>query len=127
MTRQKNTYNANQVMIQIKISEAWIRLKEGNQSEALQLMAIAAEMEDKTEKHPVTPGEVLPARELYADMLMEVKQYANALREYEADLKKHPNRFNGLRGAALAAERAGDREKADYYTKLNPNTLLTSN
>jgi hypothetical protein len=127
LSEQKDAYKANQVMIQVKAADAWIRLKEGKHADALQLMSSAADMEDKTEKHPVTPAEVLPARELYADMLMEVKQYAKALSEYEADLKKHPNRFNGLKGAALAAERSGDREKADYYSgKLKEINLLLS-
>ena len=82
-------------------------------------MQAAVDMEDKTEKHPVTPGEVLPARELLADMYMELGQYAKAMETYEADLKKHPNRFNGLYGAGLAAEKSGDKAKAKfYYEKL---------
>lgn len=67
--KQKDLYKANQVQIQIKTSEAWLRFKEGKKDKALMLMNAASEMEDKTEKHPVTPGEVIPARELLADML----------------------------------------------------------
>jgi tetratricopeptide (TPR) repeat protein len=74
-------------------------------------------MEDKTEKHPVTPCEVIPARELLADMLMEMKQWDKALIAYEEDLKKHPNRFNGLYGAALAAEKSRDNQKAEAFYK----------
>ena len=83
--------------------------------EALETMRIAADMEDKTEKSAVTPGEVLPAQELLADMLSEMNKPAEALLAYEASLKKHPNRFNSLYGAALAAEKKNDPEKAKYY------------
>ena len=78
-----------------------------------------AGMEDSTSKHPVTPGEVLPARELYADMLMNLKDYEHALLAYEAVLSKSPNRFNSLSGAALAAAKSGQKEKARrYYQQL---------
>lgn len=115
LTDQKDAYKANQVQIQIKTSEAWILFKEGKNTEALERMREAANMEDNTQKHSVTPGEVIPARELLADMLMQMSQPARALEEYEADLKSHVNRFNGLYGAALAAEQAKNPEKAGYY------------
>jgi tetratricopeptide (TPR) repeat protein len=119
LVAQKNSYNANQVQIQINAANAWIQLKEGNNNEALTLMNLAADMEDKTEKHPVTPGAVIPARELLGDMLMQMNKPALALQAYEADLNKNPNRFNGLYGAGLAAERSGDFEKAGtYYRQL---------
>jgi tetratricopeptide (TPR) repeat protein len=102
-------------MIQIKTGEAWILFGERKMNEALQQMNMAAEMEDKTEKSPVTPGEVLPAKELLADMLMQLNKPAEALEAYEADLKKHPNRFNGLYGAGLASEKTGNIEKTKYY------------
>jgi tetratricopeptide (TPR) repeat protein len=78
-------------------------------------MKVAAEMEDSTEKHPVTPGEVLPAREMLGDMLFEDKQYENALQSYEAVLQKSPNRFNSLYGAGRAEEKLGNRQKASFY------------
>ena len=116
---QKDSYKTNQVMIQIKTSQAWILLVKGNQNEALKLMNAAATMEDNTEKHPVTPGEVIPARELLADMLMQLNKPAEALLAYEEDLKKHPNRFNGLYGAATSAAKSNNLKKAnDYYTQL---------
>lgn len=115
LMKQNDVYKANQVMIQIKTGEAWILLKEGKETEALQLMTLAVDMEDKTEKHPVTPGEVLPAKELLADMLLLSNKPAKALIAYEENLKKHPNRFNGLYGAGVAAERANNFEKAKYY------------
>jgi tetratricopeptide (TPR) repeat protein len=114
---KKQTYNANQLNIQIKASEGWIALKEGNNTLALEKMNQAADMEDKTEKHPVTPGEVLPARELLADMYLEMKQPDKALDAYQADLQKHPNRYNGLNGAAQSAALCGKKDLSDYYNK----------
>jgi tetratricopeptide (TPR) repeat protein len=115
LIKQKDLYKANQVMIQIKTGEAWIQFNEGKKNEAVKMMALAADMEDKTEKHPVTPGEVLPARELLGDMFLQMNRPKEALSAYEADLKKQPNRFNGLYGAGLAAEKMGDVVKAVYY------------
>jgi hypothetical protein len=115
----KDAYKAGQVAIQIKTSEAWIQWKQGQMAAALATMRLAAEMEDQTEKHPVTPGEVLPARELLADMLAELQHWPESLQAYEATLQKRPNRLNSLYGAGLAAERSGNSEKAHhYYTAL---------
>jgi len=119
LTKQKDTYKANQVQIQVKIAEAWILFKEGKNSEAAELMNLAAGMEDNTQKHPVTPGEVVPARELLGDMLFQMNKYDKALEAYEADLKEHANRFNGLYGAGLAAEKSNSPGKATmYYQQL---------
>ena len=114
---QKDAYKANQVDIQIKAAQGWILWREGKNKEALEYMRLAADMEDKTEKHPVTPGEVLPARELLADMLLLMQKPGEALLTYEEDLQKHPNRFNGLYGAATAAEKAGKTDVAKNYLK----------
>jgi hypothetical protein len=119
----KENYKANLVLIQIKISEAWIKLYEGHKVDALALMNIAADMEDSTEKHPVTPGEVIPARELLGDMYLEVSEPAKAFKAYQEDLKRHPNRFNGLYGAGLSAEKSGNiKEAVRYYNQLLSNT-----
>jgi hypothetical protein len=119
LVSQKNNYQAGQVEVKIKTGEAWMQLKKGNKPAALQLMSQAADMEDKAEKHPVTPGEVIPAREYFADMLMEAKDPAKALAMYEASLAKNKNRFNGLYGAAVAARQSGNKEKAtSYYRQL---------
>ncbi len=80
-------------------------------------MAAAADAEDKTEKAAVTPGEVLPAKELLGDMLMQLNKPAEALVAYEADLAKHANRFNGLYGAGFASEKMGNFAKATQYYK----------
>ncbi len=119
LVAQQDNYKANQLQIQIKAGAAWIAYKEGNNEEALALMNEAAELEEKTEKHPVTPGPVIPARELLGDMLLLMNRPGRALDAYEANLKKHPNRFNGLYGAGLAAERSGHPEKAaGYYRQI---------
>jgi Tfp pilus assembly protein PilF len=82
-------------------------------------MSTAADAEDKSEKHPVTPGSLTPARELYGTMLLDRGMAEQALAAFEATLKKEPNRFNAMAGAAQAAERLGDKAKAkDYYQKL---------
>lgn len=119
LVNMKDSYKANQVAIQIQASEAWISMKEGKKSEAIRLMQIAADMEDKTEKHPVTPGEVIPAMEQLADLYLEANQPAKALETYEQDLSKRPNRFNTLYGAAYAAKISGNNIKAkSYYNQL---------
>lgn len=115
---KKETYKGNQVDIQIKALEGWILLKQGNQAGALERMTLAADMEDKTEKHPVTPGEVLPARELLGDMYLEIKDSEQALEAYQSDLEKHPNRYNGLNGASQSATLCGKKDLADYYSRL---------
>ena len=117
LEKQKDAYKSLQVAIQIKTGEAWIQFANGKTTEALNLMKLAVDMEDGTEKHPVTPGEVLPARELLGDMLLQVKQYENALLAYEAVLQKCPNRFNSLYGAGLAAEKSTQKQKAVFYFK----------
>lgn len=119
LVKRGELYQASQVKNQLKSSEAWIAFKEGENDEAIRLMNLAADMEDRTEKHPVTPGEVLPARELLAEMLMQMNRPVEALTAFETSLKKHPNRFNGLFGAAAAAEKSDDSAKARiYYRKL---------
>lgn len=112
---QTDVYKAKQVEIQITAGKAWIANMQGEKREALRLMKEAADMEDSISKHPVTPGEVLPARELYADLLSIMHQNQAAFQEYQGVLKKCPNRFNSLFGAGLAAERSGDTPNAVHY------------
>ncbi len=115
LEKQKDNYKSKEVEIQIKTGEAWIQFASGNKTGAVNTMKLAADMEDSTEKHPVTPGEVLPARELLGDMLLQLNQNENALQAYEAVLKKSPNRFNSLYGAGKAAEKSGNNQKAIFY------------
>jgi tetratricopeptide (TPR) repeat protein len=108
---------AKQVEIARQVASAWLAYAEGRREESLQLMRAAAELDDATEKHPVTPGALLPAREQLGELLLELKQPAAALREFEASLVNTPNRFNGLYGAARAAALAGDRKRAETFYK----------
>ena len=112
-------YWAEQVDIQRQVASAWVARAEGRTEEALALLRAAADREDATEKHPVTPGPIAPARELLAEMLLEANEPAQALREFEASMRVEPNRFRGLYGAARAADLSGDRTKArTYYSTL---------
>jgi tetratricopeptide (TPR) repeat protein len=120
MTAAKNTYWAGQSEIQRLAVAGWIARAEGKNEEAVTLMRQAADKEDATEKHPVTPGALFPAREMLANLLLDLGQPGAALAEFERSQKSDPNRFRGLAGAARAAELAGDRDKArDFYTKLS--------
>ena len=92
------------------------RLRERNSDEALTLMRSAADMEDKSEKHAVTPGRLVPARELLGEMLLEMNRPAEALQAFETSEKHDPNRFRGLYGAAKAAALAGEQAKAKAIT-----------
>ncbi|HVU95282.1 MAG TPA: hypothetical protein VHE34_08665 [Puia sp.] len=111
----KDAYKAGQVQIQQKAVEAWMAFSAGRVRDAVAAMLMAADLEDSTEKHPVTPCEMIPARELLADLLLAAERPGEALRQYEADLRGHPRRFNGVYGAGLAAWKAGDKEKAKGY------------
>ena len=111
-----------QVEIQRTAAEAWLAYEGGDKDRALELMRKAAEMEGSTEKNPITPGEVLPASELFGDMLLASGQYDEARQQYEAALARSPNRFNSLYGAGRAAELASDSERAArFYGKLLEN------
>ncbi len=128
LTQANENYKANLVLIQIKTCEGWIRLAQGQKDRAITLMVEAADMEDATAKHPVTPGEIIPARELLGDMYLEIGDFTNALYAFEADLKRHPNRFNGLYGAGLALQKSGDLKKAQqYYEQLLALTNSSGN
>jgi hypothetical protein len=111
----KNTYWAGQVDVEVRAASAVLAQAQGKGDEALTLMRSAADLEDASDKHPVTPGSIVPARELLGDMLLGANQPTLALAEYERSLNSAPNRFHGLAGAATAAERAGDAAKAKLY------------
>jgi tetratricopeptide (TPR) repeat protein len=117
MREKKDAYWSEQVDIQSRIVTAWTQLATEHQAEALQTMSAAADAEDKTEKHPVTPGQLAPARELYGAMLLQTGKPTEALAAYEATMGKEPNRLNATLGAADAAAASGDSAKArQYYT-----------
>jgi hypothetical protein len=112
LTTAKEAYWAEQVAIQRDGATAFLRLAEGKRDEALALMRATADREDATEKSAITPGPIAPARELLGDMLLDMKQAAAALKEYQAVLKKEPNRFRATYGAAKAAALSGDNATA---------------
>jgi len=115
----KDAYWAEQVDIQWQVATAWLLYAQGKREEALAAMSAAADAEDRTEKHPVTPGVPRPARELFGVMLLESSKAPEAIEAFEATIKKEPNRFNAFAGAAKAADMIGDKAKAkDYYQKL---------
>ena len=107
-----NTYWAKEVEIQQRATAAWIAFLQKKPDDALKLMREAADLEDRNEKHIVTPGRLVPARELLGDMLLEAGQPGLAIKEYEASQTREPNRFRGYYGTARAAEAAGDRPRA---------------
>jgi predicted Zn-dependent protease len=116
---EKDAYWKEQVDIQRQSASAWVAFARGEREEALTRMRAAADRETKTEKHVVTPGPLAPARELLAEMLLEMNRPAEALQEFEAVQKNEPNRFRAVSGAARAAEQGGNQEVARaQYGKL---------
>jgi tetratricopeptide (TPR) repeat protein len=113
----KDAYWSEQVDIQHQIASAWVLYAEGKHDDALKAMSAAADAEDKTEKHPVTPGVPKPARELYGVMLLDRGMAKEALAAFETTLKKEPNRLGAHVGAAQAAAKAGDAAKAREHSK----------
>jgi hypothetical protein len=117
MTAAKNAYWAEQAEIQRLAVAGWVARAEGKNDEALALLRRAADREDATEKHPVTPGAIQPAREMLGELLLDLGQPAAALAELETSQKVDPNRLHGLAGAAEAAKRAGNGAKAKAYAE----------
>ena len=112
-------YWADQVDIQRLLVAGLLARAEGRNDDALQLVRAAADREDATEKHPVTPGPIVPARELLGELLLDVGRPAEALREFEASQQREPNRLRAYYGAARAADLAGDKAKAKaHYGQL---------
>jgi len=119
LAAKKNAYWAQQVEIQWQAASAWALKAEGKAGEAIQALTAAAALEDRTEKHPVTPGPLAPARELLGEMLLEQGKFKEALAAFEATIQKEPNRLRAYAGAARAAEQAGDKAKArNYHAKV---------
>jgi tetratricopeptide (TPR) repeat protein len=115
----KSDYWATQADVEAQVATAWVLYAEGKHDDALEAMRTAADAEDKTEKSPVTPGPLAPARELYGFMLLDRGMAKEALEAFEATKAKEPNRFNGYAGAAKAAQALGDTAKAKAnYEKL---------
>jgi tetratricopeptide (TPR) repeat protein len=119
LLQANDSYWATIVGAQRLAASAWAAHARGDDPTALRLAAEASDLEETVEKHPVTPGPILPARELQGDLLLELRRPAEALRAYEATLVREPNRARTLYGAARAAEQAGDGGTARArYTAL---------
>jgi hypothetical protein len=115
----KSDYWATQADVEAQVANAWVLYADGKYDDALNAMSAAADAEDKTEKSPVTPGSLAPARELYGFMLLDRGMAKEALAAFEATQAKEPNRFNGYAGAAKAAQALGDTATAKAnYEKL---------
>jgi hypothetical protein len=110
-----NDYWRKEVEVSRRGVAAWAALARGRSAEALTLMRSAAADEDGREKHIVTPGRILPARELLGDMLLELKRPAEALAEYQVSAGREPGRFRGLSGLTRAAAASGDSTAARRY------------
>jgi tetratricopeptide (TPR) repeat protein len=113
-----NSYWKAQIDIQKGSIEAWMEFAKNNKKEALDKMQLAAQQEAATNKHAVTPGELLPASELLGDMLLAMNKPSEAIAQYEAALKRSPGRLNSIAHAVVAAKRAGATDKEKYYTTL---------
>ena len=112
---ESNKYWINQIEIQKKVVKSWELFAENEMEKSLGMMISAADLEDASEKNPVTPGQLLPAREMLGDLLLEMNKPKDALKQYELTLEKNPNRLNALFGAGKSAELLGDMEKAKFY------------
>jgi tetratricopeptide (TPR) repeat protein len=115
-----DAYWASQVEIQRLAAQAWLAHAQGRPSKALAAMRQAADLEDATEKRPVTPGPLVPARELLGDLLLELDRPAEALDAFRIALAESPSRFNSLAGAACAARRLGGQDTANRYARQLP-------
>jgi hypothetical protein len=114
----KDTYWANQVEVQRLDASAILAHVQGDNGKAVELAKAAADLDATMDKHPATPAAVQPAREMLADLLLDLKDPA-ALKEYDASLRSEPNRFNSILGKARAAKQAGDIANGrDAYQKL---------
>jgi hypothetical protein len=119
LVQKKDEYWAQQVAIQQTAASGWIAFAEGRTDEGVKLLQEAARMEDATDKSAISPGPLAPARELLGEMLLELKRSKEALAEFEAVMKKEPNRFRTLYDGARAASAGGDQAKAKkYYSAL---------
>jgi tetratricopeptide (TPR) repeat protein len=119
----KFDYFKRHLELQTQAASAWIAYAEGKKDEAIEILRRSADSEDTLGKHPVSPGALVPIREQLGDLLLEQGRPAEAAEAFQAALKIYPGRFRGLYGAALAAERTGDKERArQCYVKLAAQT-----
>lgn len=108
----KDAYWSTIVESQHLAASAWVAWTSRDTAEALRLASAGADLEETVEKNPVTPGPILPGRELEGDLFMELNRPADALVAYEKTLTREPRRLRAIYGAARAAERAGNSAAA---------------
>jgi len=120
-TRKGNKpYIADDLRNEHAIVKAWVKYASGERDEGARLLRSVADTQDKVGKRETE----LPAREMLADMLLDMQHPQEALAEYETSLRTDPNRFNGLYGAAQAAEISQQKQKAAaYYSQLLKNCV----
>jgi hypothetical protein len=119
LKRSNDSYWATVVEAQRLAAAAWAARASGDDATAVRLARTAAELEETVEKHPVTPGPLLPSRELEGDLLLDLGRHADALRSYEKTLEREPNRARALTGAARAAQLAKNGQAArKHYAAL---------
>ena len=119
LAQAKDDYWAKQVEVQRLGASGILAHAQGNDKQAVELVRAAADLDASMDKHPATPAEVLPARELLADLLLELNDPAAALKEYEQSVSTERNRFRSILGIARSAKATGDAAKArEAYGKL---------
>ena len=114
---RKIGYWVEEIGVQAEVVRGLAACAEGRRGECASTLRAAADREDRLEKHVVTPGRLVPAREMLAAITLESGDAAAALREYETVLEREPNRLRAFAGAARAAERSGDKAKAAQYNE----------
>jgi hypothetical protein len=117
LAEKKEAYWSDQVEIQRRGVEAWLIWARGSHGDAIAAMRQAVEMEAATEKNAMTPGPLLPAREMFGEMLLASGDAAGALREFRGTLEIEPRRFRALAGAMSAATAVGDSATARRYAR----------
>ena len=115
LNEAENIYESGQVTIQIEAIKGWIEYSKGNADKAIEYMKLASNLESETSKAAVTPGEIIPADELLADLYLALNRPEDALKAYKLNLKGHLSRFNGIYGAAKAAQQLNDTKLTAYY------------
>lgn len=113
----ENDYWAGLVDVYAAAADAWLARAEGHNADAVALMARSAKLDDAREKHINLENRLLPMRELYGELLLEVGRPAEALTAFQTSLKSSPNRYRSLAGAARATAALGQTKAADQWRR----------
>lgn len=119
-------YWSLQVTIQLRSAQAWTLYAEGNTEQSLIVMSEAAALELSTQKHPITPGAIIPANELFGDMLMQEGLFIKAIESYEASLSRNPKRLNTMIGLINAHKAIGNTDAINTYYENIKNQISDS-